>query len=121
MNKQLAVALLVAVVVTGCTLGPDITRMGRDTYMVSTSGYAVTQAAGPTSQSGYSEVEGRADTQATEFCANLHQAMHIVQTQGEAEIQDPQGGLFAGGVSGYIDVKVVFQCVPVKGAPKAAP
>lgn len=114
MNKQFAVALLAAVVLTGCALGPDITRIGRDTYMVSTSGYAVTQGASPAARSGYSEVEDKADTQATEFCANLHETMHVVQTQGEAEIQDPQGGLFAGGVSGYVDVKVVFQCLPAK-------
>jgi len=116
MNKKMVMALLAGSVVAGCASGPDVLKVGRDTYMMTQSGYAVSKG-GPTSTSGYSNVTNTVELAATQYCAGRGETMSVVSTTGTAEIQDPQGGLFAGGVSGYVEVKLVFQCSPAKQAP----
>jgi hypothetical protein len=114
MNKNIAVALLAAAVAAGCTIGPDITPVGHDTYQISQSGYAVSQG-GPSSNSGYSVVTEKATAAATQYCSSHHESTNILSTLGSAEIS---GGAFAGGATGgYVEVKVVFRCFPSQRAP----
>jgi len=107
-NKQIAAALLAAVFATGCATGSDIVPMGHDTYSLSQSG--------PATGAGFSPLTQTADSAAKQYCASRHETMSLIKTTNKAEIQDPQGGLFAGGVSGSLEVDVLFQCSPATGA-----
>jgi hypothetical protein len=106
-RKLIAVALLTVVVATGCAVLTDIQPVGHDTYAISRSG--------PATGVGFSPLTQAVDSRAKQYCASRHESMSVINTADHSQIM--AGGVFAGGVSGYLEVEVIFRCSPATGVP----
>jgi hypothetical protein len=106
-HKLIAVALLTAVVATGCTVLADIQPLGHDTYRISRSG--------PATGVGYSPLTQDVDSRAKQYRASRHEHMSVINTTDDSQIT--AGGVFAGEVFGYLEVDVIFRCPPATGVP----